>query len=72
MTLIGTRGANHLRVSGFPEQTGVNEIYGRGGDDVLIGSNSSDILVGGAGDDLAKGRGGRDDCSAETERGCDD
>lgn len=72
MTLTGTSKANHLRVSGFPNQTEANEIYGRGGYDVLIGSNSSDILVGGSGNDVAKGRGGRDDCSAETERGCDD
>jgi Ca2+-binding RTX toxin-like protein len=71
MTLTGTSKANHLRVSGFPEQTETNSIYGRGGDDVLIGSNSSDILVGGSGHDAAKGRGGRDQCSAESRMGCD-
>jgi Ca2+-binding RTX toxin-like protein len=72
MTLTGTNKANHLRASGFPEQTAPNGIFGRGGDDVLVGSNSSDILVGGSGNDIAKGRGGRDDCSAETQTGCED
>jgi Ca2+-binding RTX toxin-like protein len=56
----GTSEADTLDLSGFAQVLNLNELRGRGGDDVLVGSENGEILDGGGGNDTITGGGGND------------
>ncbi len=71
MTLKGTAGPNSLHIWGFPSDSHMGTIYGRGGNDLLMGGNGYDILIGGEGQDVARGHRGIDRCDAEIRYHCE-
>jgi Ca2+-binding RTX toxin-like protein len=56
----GTSEADTLDLSGFAQVLNLNELRGRGGNDVLVGSENGEILDGGGGNDTITGGGGND------------